>query len=378
MRKGILMGAAVAAMLMASTVRAQGSLSLQGFGYPPGELSTRALGTAGAIGGIDPRSPINPAAIAVSAIPQIYAQYDPEFRKVTAAGKVSTTTTTRMPNIGGVLPLNGNFVLGVSASTLLDRSWETNLDRTQQFGVDTVNFNERINSDGSITDVRFALAYSPSRRIHFGVAYHTFPGSVQLTSNELFPDTTIYQNITQISEVSYSGSAFSAGFVAEVLPGFNVSLSGRKGGTAKMFVNDSMLTTGDIPDSYSGSLSYSGIPGTTIAIRQSHTSWSSMDGLSYAGTKAVDANDFSAGVESNGPRIGGFPMSLRAGFRQRTLPFQVGSASIKETSFGGGLGIPIAYDRVVLDIAALRTSRTGVAGVNERAYNLSFGLRVRP
>ena len=45
---------------------------------------------------------------------------------------------------------------------------------------------------------------------------------------------------------------------------------------------------------------------------------------------------------------------------------------------GGGIGIPIAFDRVTLDMALLHEARSGVAGVNERGYNLSFGLQVHP
>jgi hypothetical protein len=86
----------------------------------------------------------------------------------------------------------------------------------------------------------------------------------------------------------------------------------------------------------------------------------------------------SVGLESAGPRIGGFPLLVRLGIRRRDLPFPVSGSTVKETQFGGGLGIPVAFDRVTFDIAALRSNRTGVAGVDEHAYNLSFGLRVRP
>lgn len=378
MSKKLLFAVAIGLACVAPAAHAQGSLSLQGFGYPPGELSTRALGTGGSFGDIDPRSPINPAALGIRPAAQIYAQYDPEFRRVTTNGVSSSTTTARLPNVGGVLPLNGQFVIGFSASTLLDRTWETSLSRTQVLAVDTVSSNERFKSNGAITDVRFALAYSPVSRIHLGVAFHTFPGSMQLTSNELFPDSTQYQSITQISEVSFAGNALSAGIEIEPVSTLSIALSGRKGGTAKMFANDSLLTRATIPNRYSGSIAFSGIPGTTVAVRAQHERWSQLNSLSTVGTKAVDANDISAGVESSGPRLGGFPLLLRIGARQRTLPFELGTSSITERSFGAGIGVPIAFDRVTFDIAALHIDRTGVAGVTERAYSLSFGLQVHP
>lgn len=381
MRNRFLLTAALFAALSPSMIRAQGSLSLQGLGYPSGELSTRALGTAGALGDIDLRSPINPAAIANKAAAQVYAQYDPEFRTISSGGKTSTTTTAHMPNVGGVLPVNRHLVLGLSASSFLDRTWETSRVRYQDFCNcgDSVQFNESLKSEGAITDVRVSAAYVVNPRLVFGIGLHTFPGSQRVTSNELFTDTTRYQSITQVTVVSYSGTAISAGMLAAVLPDLSLSLSGRKGGNAKMFGNDSLLTTGSIPDRYAGSLSFTGIPGTTLSFRASHERWSQLGTLSTLQTATVDANDFSFGVESAGPRLGGgYPVLLRLGIRQRTLPFDVGTDMVKETSFGGGIGIPISFDHVTLDMAVLRANRTGVPDVSEHAYNLSFGLQVRP
>ena len=382
MSNRFLIAVVAATALTAPALHGQGSVSSQGLGYPPGELSTRALGTAGAIGEIDARSPINPAALAIRTAPQVYAQYDPEFRTITSNGQSSSTTLARMPNIGGVLPLNGHLVLGISASTFLDRTWETSRARSQVFGPnpgDTVAFNETLKSEGAITDVRLALAYAVNQRLRFGVGVHTFPGSMRLTSNEIFPDTTKFRNITQLNQVSFSGRAVSVGMEAALLPTLSVAISGRKGGAAKMFANDSLLTTGTIPTRYSGSIAFTGIPGTMVAVRASHEMWSQLGDLSVAHTVAVDANDLSLGVESNGPRIGGgFPILVRAGVRRRTLPFAVGTSSIQETSFGGGIGIPIAFDRVTLDMAILHEARTGVVGVTEHGYNLSFGLQVHP
>jgi hypothetical protein len=150
-----------------------------------------------------------------------------------------------------------------------------------------------------------------------------------------------------------------------------------------MYAGDTVLTTAHAPDRYSGSIAFSGLPGTVVAVRAGREMWSRLGSLSTAGAPAVDANEVSAGLESFGPRLGGgYPILVRLGVRHRTLPFPVvtssGNSTVTETSFGGGLGIPIAFDRVTLDIAALRSSRSGVPGVTEHAYNLSFGLQVHP
>ncbi len=374
-----MLGVGAVAMLWTSIANGQGSISLQGLGYPPGELSTRAQGTAGALGETDARSPINPASLARRAEAQVFAQYDPEFRSVNAGGNTSSTTTARVPNVGGILPLTSRLIVGLTASTFLDRTWETSASRRQVLGADTASWVERLKSEGAISDVRLAAGYAVTARLRVGVAFHTFPGSLRLTSNESFADTTKYQNLTQLTSVAFSGKAVSAGIEADVLPTLAISLSGEKGFGASMFANDSLLSTGTIPDRYSGSIVFSGVPGTLLAVRASHQRWSQLGSLTLAHTATVDANDISAGVESSGPRFGGgFPLLLRLGIRRRTLPFEVGTSPVQETSFGGGVGIPISLDRVTLDMSLLRSARTGIAGVNEHAYNLSFGLQVRP
>ena len=63
MRRHFGLGAA-ALTLAPLAAGAQGSLSRQGFGYPPGELSARSLATGGALGEFDPQSPINPGSLA--------------------------------------------------------------------------------------------------------------------------------------------------------------------------------------------------------------------------------------------------------------------------------------------------------------------------
>lgn len=372
--------AALALGTSAATAAAQGTTSAQSFGYPVGELSTRALGAAGALGEVDARSSINPSALVLQPQGAVFAQYDPELRTVTTSAGTAHTTTARFPNVGAILPVNRRLVLGASASTFLDRTWETNTSRALAFGpVDTlVTFNERRKSDGGIEDLRLAAGYILTPSVRVGLAADGYTGSTRVTASELFSDTLQYRDVTQVSNVSYGGTAVSAGIDVDLLPRLNVAVSGRKGGHATMYVNDTAAVHGNIPDRYSGSITFAGLPGTILAARYSRELWSQMASLSASGAAAVDATDVSLGAESAGPRIGGFPLLLRAGIRRRDLPFPVNGSTVRETSWGGGLGLPVAYDRVTFDIAVLRSSRTGVAGVDEHAYNLSFGLRVRP
>jgi hypothetical protein len=71
---------------------------------------------------------------------------------------------------------------------------------------------------------------------------------------------------------------------------------------------------------------------------------------------------------------------LRIGARYRTLPFLAADSEVKELSFAAGIGAQFFRNRAALDIALERAQRKADASVDarERAYLLSFGLRVRP
>ena len=71
---------AVATLLLPASALAQGTISTLGFGYPAGQLSTRALGTGGALGEIDPLSVSNPASILNFGGSALYFQAEPEYR----------------------------------------------------------------------------------------------------------------------------------------------------------------------------------------------------------------------------------------------------------------------------------------------------------
>lgn len=369
--------ALVVSLTVSALARAQG-VSGQGFGYPTGELSSRAQGTAGAIAEIDGTSPLNPAALAIGATGQVYGQYDPELRTLSGPAGSSHTTTARFPNFGAVLPVNGHWVIGVSAATLLDQTWSTQAQRLQTLGTDTVTSTETLKSEGGITDLRGALAYAVNSRLRFGVGGHLFGGSDRVSFLEEFADTLRFRNFTQRTTLNYRGTALSGGVEADILPSLSVAVSGRSGGTARMYSGDTLLTHGRIPDHYAGSLSFAGIPGTLLAFRMARALWSSMNSLSTSGAHAVDATDVSGGIESSGPKLGDRPILLRLGVRRRTLPFQVGTTTVHETSFGGGVGLPFAQNRAVVDVSLLRSARSGVSGVSETAYDFSFGLRVHP
>ncbi len=357
---------------------AQGALSTQGFGYPLGQHSTRSLGAGGALSEFDIRSPLNPAVITVNRYGQIFAQYDPELRTVKGPSGSSKTTTARFPNFGLTLPFGPRFAIGFNASTLLDRSWITSATREQDIGGEIITSTETVKSEGGITDLRFSIGYAITPTLRIGVGGHQYTGTNRVNLLQQFPDSLAYGNVSQTTRLNFSGTALSAGLIIDAIPTIGIALSGRKGGNIELAANDTNLTKGRVPDHYAASINYHGIPGTIVAARVAQDKWSSLASLSTNNAGVVDATEVNVGIESGAKLYGDMPIMLRAGSRWRTLPFLAGGKEVREVSFGGGIGIPIARDRASIDMAVLRSTRSGVTGVKENAYNFSFGLRVQP
>ena len=383
---------------------AQGALSLQGLGYPAGGISTRAEAAGSGLADFDALSVTSPAAIAGVGASAIYFQYSPEFRRVTTPGGTAKTTTARFPVVLGVLPMGQSWTLGLSSSTFLDRSLETSRTRTETVGDvnETVTVTEKNRVLGAINDVRLALAWSGGQAVRIGFGGHVFSGSHRITLSTLYPDSAKYSSTSQSGRLSYAGFAASVGL--EVHPSRTIAfaLAARKGGDLRAEAGDTVIGTGRIPDHYSGSIAFTGLPGTMIAARLAHDSWSSLGSLSTSGIQAFDGWDGGFGIEASGPRFLQRIITVRAGARFRTLPFgapdpavfvfqdcnvvgfctdvQTAPAGrrISERSFSAGLGIPLTRDQAALDLSFERATRDAGTDVKERGFILSFGLRVSP
>ena len=377
-----LMVASLAMILLASSGAAQGALSTQGLGYPTGQISARAEGMGGAIADFDPLSLTSPSSIAGVGAAALFFQYSPEFRRVTAGSSTANTTTARFPLVSGILPMGQDWTLGLSASTFLDRSSETSLQRRVQAGdpiaADSVNMTEQNKVLGGIDDVRLALGWSGSSKFHIGVGAHAFSGSNRITLARIFPDTSTFTSTTQSGRLSYAGFAASLGIEFRPVHAIGFAIAGRKGGNLKAQSGDTAIGSARIPDHYSASVSFDGITGANLSARVAHDSWSSLSSIASSGIQAFDGWDYSVGAEASGPRILSRLIVLRAGGRRRTLPFGFSGEKVSETSFMGGLGVPLAANRAGFDFSLQHASRSAVGNISERAFILSFGLRVTP
>ena len=373
------LGVASALIVCAGDLSGQGALSTQGFGFPPGQMSTRALATGGGIAEFDADTPINPATIGLSGEPRVFFQYEPEFRKLTNAGATSNTMTARFPVVSASIPIGSRASLGVSASTLLDRSSATSITRDIEVAGTLSTVTELTQMIGAINDLRLAVGYAPSQKFQIGVGVHAYTGQNRVFFTQTFPDSLKFSSITQITTLGFRGYAGSAGVLIRPSRNIGFALSGRKGMSIEARNADSAVSEADVPDRYAFAVAYEGIPGSSISARVSREMWSSLNTLSSA--EATDTWEGGLGLESLGPRIMSRQTVLRVGTRYRTLPFLAAGSEVTELSFAAGLGAQFFRNRATFDIAVERAGRKAKEdGIDarERSYILSFGLRVRP
>lgn len=372
---GLVLAALVAA---ASAAGAQGTLSVQGLGYPPGQLSARAMGTGGALGEFDPTSTVNPAALLEFGSAALTMQMAPEFRRVSDGGKTASSSTQRFPIFVGALPLGDRLIFGVSSSTLLDRTWQTTTPQTQIVSGDTVNFNSTTQSDGSINDIAFSAAYMPVEWLKLGVGLHAVNGRDVVTTRRTFADTVRYGNTVEPYTSTFTGNAISAGVeIADPSVG-GIGVSYRRGGPFEQATGDTLLAKANVPDQFGLGLVYTGFAGSAIAFRTAYQSWSRFGAMDSASGAAMNSWDTSFGVEFNGPRLGELPILLRAGTRWRNLPFPAEGHQVHESSLSAGLGFTLAQGHANFDLAMVRAARSAGIGIRETAWTMNAGLTIRP
>lgn len=377
--------------LSASAAGAQGNLSTQGFGYPPGQLSTTAMSLGGGPAELDPSSAINPATPSLWGATILFMQYEPERRTVKTPAGSGSTTTARFPMVGVSVPIGRRLSAQATASTFLDRTWSSGSEIQQDIGGTVVDAVELFTSTGGITDFRLALAYGASRQLQLGVAGHVFSGENRILIEQRFPDTVTFSGTVQRSQIGYSGFGASAGFILRQSSKLGLGASVRVGGDMESYSGDVVISRAKVPLRYGVGVQYSGIEGVSLSARANFDEWSAMEPLRRAGSnlRAYDSWDYGIGADVSGPSIGRRTIALRLGARRRGLPFGVGGGStgeqtrVNETSFSGGFGIPLGIARSHLDVGFARASRKPeneavAGGATESAYIFSFGVRVRP
>lgn len=383
-------------LALAFPLGAQGTPSVQGYGYPTGQLGSRAQSTAGALAEVDEGTPLNPAAIVRWTTPAIQFQYEPEFRRTRLGdGGTLRTTTNRFPSIFAAFPAGGRLAFSLSLSQLLDRTFETVRTTRQLVGAESLFVSEQTSVEGGMSDVRVAGAYAATKWLAVGLGLHGIAGSNRFdqrvavsrsTQNATTDTTGAFNRYRQITPLRFTGSAISLGVELRPLTKLAVGASARLGNSLRMegqstAGTDSTIALADVPDRFGLGASFEVAARTVLAAEVEQTRWSALAPLSR-GSQPRDAVSYAVGLETPGPRLLGRALTLRGGLRSRELAYEApdgGTPSrwvqVTERSATLGMMAPFAFNRANLHLFVQRAARDVAA---ETAYTVGLGLTVHP
>ena len=373
---------AAAAALGSSPVMAQSNISTQGYGFPPGQLSSRALSMGGSIGEIDASSALNPASIGRLTSRTVLFQLEPEWRKVKSPAGNNSTTTARYPLINIGVPFGEHWVIGVSSSALLDRTWQTSRDDTLDINGDAVPTTTQELSQGAMNDLRLATTWTNRRWLYVGIGVSAITGRNVLSTVQQFKDSA-FNDYSADRVLDYTGSALSGGVQFLSTPLQTVfGVSYRMGNSLRLSSNDTTLAEGNVPSRVGASVAYTGLQGTVLSARVAQDQWSKMTPMlanTGGGEKAHDSFEVGVGAEVTGPRMFGQTFMLRGGMRSRTLPFEAAGKEVTEKAASFGSGAVFGGGRISADFALMRQWRNAdLPSISERAWTFSLSLTARP
>jgi hypothetical protein len=368
----------LALLMGAPVLHAQGTLSTQGFGYPVGQIAARARAMGGGVAELDTVSPLNPSTIVMLGRPGVYFEYSPEWRRVSTPSGSDASTVSRFPVISANVAVGTRWMLGVAASSLLDRSWRTSNQLVIGQPPDTATAIAAFEASGAMNDVRLAAAYRLHTTLNVGVGVHALTGESRTERQLLVPDSAQFIPALERRRFGYSGSGLSIGAAWRPVPTVGIGASARTGGTVSADSSGSTLSTADFPTRAGASVEFTGIRGISLAGRLGWIAWSNLETLSLTGAPVRDSWEYGLGFEGRGPSVLGIEPPLRVGYRKRDLPYGLPDGSeVSENVLSGGLGIPVARGRGMLDITVERMIRDAAGDTRERAWVMGFGMLLR-
>lgn len=369
--------AAAALLTGAGTASAQGALSTQGFGYPPGGLSARALGTGGATGEFDLLSALNPAAINEIGTGLVSVQGQPETRTVRVGDVSERSRVQRVPLVAAGLRIKQVGVL-LSASTLLDRTFATQSAGTALIDGQQVPTLDDFEARGAMTELRVGAGWT-WRSLQLGAAAIAISGTSTVVRARTFPNAPQFGGVLDTSATGFQGLGGAVGVNWRPLAGLMLGASWRGGGPLESVRRDTVLSRASVPGRFGAGVLYDGVRGAIFAASVERVGWSAMNGLGSEAATARDVTNWSVGAEFLGGSLRAFPVLWRAGYASRGLPFLVGTVPVTERGLHAGVGIPIVGERGVVDVAVQRMQRRMVGdAAREDAWALTVGLTVRP
>ncbi len=371
------MALSVLAAALPVTASAQGALSAQGFGYPTGGLSTRAIGTAGATSEFDLLSSRNPAAISDITNAIVSVQGEPERRTVRIGDVTETSQLQRVPLVAAGLRIR-KVALLASGSTLLDRTFATRSVGTATVDGRPVSTTDDLESRGALTEMRLGAGWS-WKSLRMGVAAIAVTGDYNVVRARSFDDSLGLGAVRDSGSIGFEGVGASMGVNWRPVRDLLVGASWRIGGGLDAVRQDRTVRSASVPGRLGMGALYDGIEGIILAASVEQVQWSNMNGLGSDDATARDATNWSLGAEFASGAIRRFPIFWRVGYAQRELPFLLGSEPVAERTVNAGVGIPLAGEAAVVDFAIQRSQRRLPSDLaQEDAWSLTAGLTIRP
>jgi hypothetical protein len=359
---------------------AQSSLyAVVGIGFPGRPIGVRSRAMGGSIAAVDPGSAANPAPVAqitrlAATVTSLTSLRDYQIDTVSVEG----LRDTRFPFAalaGGITGTPLSFE--ASYANYLSRTWDITTIDTVTLRDEPVAVEDRIRSDGAVADLRGAVGWYISSSFQLGAAFHILTGSTRERIQRDYADRR-YTPLLHDSDVSYSGLGWSVGVGLNPFSWLRLGASFRSDGDLELARDSVLIGRVDLPKTVSGGLAAQPVPGLMFASTVTWQSWSdAQQGLASIGGDATtfDTWDVSAGLEVGGAV--GPPFPIRLGFRYAQLPFSPVADQVREIDLTAGTEFTFAAGRAAFTFAVERISREG-GGASEKAWQLAFGLSLRP
>ena len=298
--------ALIAALLAAFPVRvvAQNSLfGVLGIGFPgrPDGVRSRALG--GGYSVFDARSGVNPAAVVRFQSLTAAINFGTTLRKYSVLDtSVTGLSETRFPFgvLGGRIG-NGPLFASLGFSSYAERTFDLVTRDTISIRGEPIAVADRLQSDGSIADVRAVLGVQVSSRLSVGGAVHIITGSARITTIRGFASSDL-RPLREVDQLSFQGTGLSAGFLWLAHPRFTVGGVIRSDGNLETTRDSVRGRDIDLPTSFTGGAMIAVTPRIKWSNTVTWKSWSdAADDLAATGTgKAFDVLEVGSGLEIGG------------------------------------------------------------------------------
>lgn len=338
---------------------------IRGLGTPGRWESVRARGSGGAFALFDPMSPIMEAAVADIGRLTATAGAGASYRDEDVGGTTTALRNTRFPLMAVAGPVAPRFAISAGFTTYLDRTWSVTLRDSAVVRGTLERYSDQLSSDGSISDLRFAVASRASRRIAIGGAVHLLAGSTREAAFRHYDDST-FVTTPQVAEVRYGGFGVSGSVLLGVAPGVTLAGWARSDNRLRAKVADTTTSVTDLPRMAGAGLVL--VPSARVRFAGS-VAWRSW---SDAGAGAFNTWSWSGGTE-----VDVAAMQFRLGARGGQLPFGPGNTAPTEFAAATGVGRAFAQGRALVDVALERLKRQG-GGLTERVWTVLVGFTVRP